>query len=63
MTREQGSPNTGHSDRMDVTGSAFERPSLDVGDNGEITVVGIKKITHALIANKEFGKSSPLAQF
>lgn len=53
MARKQVGRNTGHSGRVNLSGSELTDLDLDIGDTIEIDVADTKEIAHALINSKE----------
>ncbi|ADJ16799.1 hypothetical protein [Halalkalicoccus jeotgali] len=53
MVRKQVGRNTGHSGRVNLSGSELTDLDLDIGDTIEIDVADTKEIAHALINSKE----------
>ncbi|MFC6907079.1 hypothetical protein [Halalkalicoccus tibetensis] len=53
MARKQVSQNTGHSGRVNLSGSELSELGIEIGDTIEIDVAETKEIAHALINSKD----------
>lgn len=53
MVRKQVGRNTGHSGRVNLSGSELTELGIEIGDTIEIDVADTKEIAHALINSKE----------
>lgn len=53
MARKQVGRNTGHSGRVNLSGSELTELGIEIGDTIEIDVAETKEIAHALINSKD----------
>ncbi|MDS0297035.1 hypothetical protein [Halogeometricum luteum] len=56
MTRKKIGRNTGHSGRVNISGSELDTVGADIGDTIELDVADTKDVAHALIDSKDSEK-------